>query len=556
MLRKLQVNNYVLIDSLEIEFPEGLVIITGQTGAGKSIILGALSLLTGAKADVSAIGDSADNCVVEACFEVDPEDGRLQRLAEENDVEWDAGRLLIRRVLSKSGRTRSFVNDCPVNVQFLSQLSSGLIDIHSQHQTRMLSDRRFQMSVLDTYAEDAGLLREYASCYKKFKACEAELAALDAAAADYAKEREYCTARFSKLDSAGLRDGELAELEEEQKQLANAEEIKELLCGSEAVFDDINGTSSLDSVLKDVEKKMDRLSAYVQSAGDLSERLSSCRIELDDIRSEISHMNSSLNVSPERLQVVEDRISLIYGLMNAFSCRTEAQLLAERDSLAEKLASGEAFGARREELAALLETLREKVGSSAAALHEARVVAAAGLSQKVTESLRFLELQNAVFNVKITAAALSSDGADDICFEFSSTGKDPLDISRCASGGELSRIMLTLKSFMSRHTKMPTMIFDEIDTGVSGSAADKMGSVICEMGNYMQVFAITHLPQVAAKGEAHYLVSKTVSPDGAKTVSTISRISGEQRIMEVARMLSGSELTPAAVANARSLLSM
>ena len=556
MLKRLSVRNYVLIDSLETEFPEGLIIITGQTGAGKSILLGALSLLLGAKADASMIGEAADNCVVEGEFAVGRDDMVLKTLLEENDVEWDDGNLTVRRVVNPTGRSRSFVNDSPVQVQLLAAMSSRLVDIHSQHQTLLLSDRRFQLSVLDQYARDKDLLDTYRDDFRTFNSLSRELEELDASIARLRSEYDYDKARLRKLEEARLKENELESLELEQKQLANAEEIKEGLCTAETLLGTVRTGGeevSVPALLRDVSRHLEKVSGYVPAVSSLAERLDSCRIELDDILSELSDINSATEVSAGRLEEVEDRLSLIYSLLRAFSCRDENELIALRDSLAESVSGAESCEERRSALQARVEAASEKLARSASALTDIRKSVSGKLSEAITATVRSMELPDAEFRIDVNPAGMTADGADTVSYSFSSTGKNPADISRCASGGEMSRIMLALKSVMSGFADMPVMIFDEIDTGVSGSVADRMGTVICGMGSRMQVFAITHLPQVAAKGSAHYLVTKTVS--GGRTVSEIKRISGRERVLEIARMLSGSRLTDAAVANAESLLS-
>ena len=555
MLTRLQVRNYVLIDSLDVDFPEGLIIITGQTGAGKSILLGALSLVMGAKADAGMISDGADNCVVEAEFDVDPSDSQLKSELEENDVEWDEGHLIVRRVVNRSGRSRAFVNDSPVSVQILQSISSRLIDIHSQHQTLLLSDRQFQLDILDHYAGNISLREECEDLWRRLAKHRSELAALDARIASISSERDYTEARFRQLDEASLRLGELAELEEEQKQLANAEEIKTCLSYAEELFCPTSGdAASLDSILKEAGKQLSRAGRFIPSAQELAERVDSCRRELDDILSDVSSANSRVDVSESRLEAVESRMSLIYSLLQKFSCRDEAELIAQRDSLSEQLFDSTQLEEKRAQIQQMIDSVSSEHANVAARLSASRIKASQSFAASIQESIRDMELPYSVFEVEILQAQLSATGSDSVAFRFSSTGKNPVDVAKCASGGEMSRIMLALKAMMARYANMPTMIFDEIDTGVSGSVADRMGSVICAMGAYMQVFAITHLPQVAAKGSAHYLVSKEIDPLTSEAVSKIERLSDEQRVLEVARMLSGSVLTDEAVANAKSLL--
>lgn len=554
MLSRLQVRNYVLIDSLEIDFPEGLIIITGQTGAGKSILLGALSLIMGAKADAAMISEGADNCVVEAEFDLDSSDAELQEELEDNDVEWDDGHLIVRRVVNRSGRSRAFVNDSPVSVQVLQEIASRLIDIHSQHQTLLLSDHKFQMGILDHFAGNSSLLEQCSGFWRRMIQLKSEISALDSRIAEVASEKDYYEARYRQLESANLKVGELTELEEEQKQLANAEEIKSCLSMTEELFDSASGDMSLDSLLKEAGKQLSKAGRFIPSASDLAERIDSCRRELDDIISDVAAINSRTDVSQDRLELVEDRMSLIYGLMQKFSCTDEAALVMERDRLSDMLFDSTRLEEERAQLQAELERVTAGYDEVADALTLSRTKAADSFALSIRDSIRDMELPYSVFEVQIFDAPLSSSGKDTVRFRFSATGKNPVDVAKCASGGEMSRIMLALKAMMARFANMPTMIFDEIDTGVSGSVADKMGSLICTMGQNMQVFAITHLPQVAAKGTAHYLVSKEINPQTSEAVSKIERLSDEQRVLEVARMLSGSILTDEAVANARSLL--
>jgi DNA repair protein RecN len=561
MLKALHIKNYVLIDSLDIEFPAGLVIITGQTGAGKSILLGALSLVMGSRADSSVIGAAGDNCVVEAEFEVNDEDGSLRQYLDENEIDFDPvdgkGQLTIRRILNSNGRSRSFVNDSPAPLKVLSMLSSRLIDIHSQHETMLLRDKQFQMSMLDHFAGDIGLLQSCRTRWERLTGLKNDLDEVNANLSRTNAEKDYNQAQFERLDSAHLKDGELEELETEQKQLANAEEIKSSLYQVENYFspsgdDAQDDRMSIDSMLKESSRILDKLSSYIPSVSALSERIESARLELDDVLSEVSDLEAGTEISDERLQEVEERLSLLYDLLKKYSCSQVSELIELRDRLSESLADTSVLEARKSALEKEIGEAEKDLADACSDLHDARAKAVPGFSENICSSIRSLELDRAVFDVVLEPGKPGPDGSDTILFRFSSTGKSPVDVAKCASGGEMSRIMLCLKAMMARYTNMPSMIFDEIDTGVSGSVADKMGSMICSMGDYMQVFAITHLPQVAAKGDAHYIVTKEF--DGDRAISSIRKISGEDRVMEVARILSGSRVTPEAIANAKSLL--
>lgn len=561
MLKALHIKNYVLIDSLDIEFPAGLVIITGQTGAGKSILLGALSLVMGSRADSSVIGAAGDNCVVEAEFEVNDEDGSLRQYLDENEIDFDPvdgkGQLTIRRILNSNGRSRSFVNDSPAPLKVLSMLSSRLIDIHSQHETMLLRDKQFQMSMLDHFAGDSGLLQSCRTRWERLTGLKNDLDEVNANLSRTNAEKDYNQAQFERLDSAHLKDGELEELETEQKQLANAEEIKSSLYQVENYLspsgdDAQDDRMSIDSMLKESSRILDKLSSYIPSVSALSERIESARLELDDVLSEVSDLEAGTEISDERLQEVEERLSLLYDLLKKYSCSQVSELIELRDRLSESLADTSVLEARKSALEKEIGEAEKDLADACSDLHDARAKAVPDFSENICNSIRSLELDRAVFDVVLEPGKPGPDGSDTILFRFSSTGKSPVDVAKCASGGEMSRIMLCLKAMMARYTNMPSMIFDEIDTGVSGSVADKMGSMICSMGDYMQVFAITHLPQVAAKGDAHYIVTKEF--DGDRAISSIRKISGEDRVMEVARILSGSRVTPEAIANAKSLL--
>ena len=550
MLRTLHVRNYVLIDSLEIRFPEGLVIITGQTGAGKSILLGALGLVLGGKADASLLGAHGETCVVEAEFTVGP-DAALSALLAENDLE-DSGTLTIRRTVNRSGRSRSFVNDEPVSLPLLQALSERLIDIHAQHQTLRLGDPAFRMAMLDHYAGNyspaGGNLTACRKAWDNLQQVRKELAGVTERLERLAAERDYNQSQFDRLDAAKLRDGELEELDVEQKQLSHAEELKELLNAGEDILSPADERQPLTAQLKEAGRQVARAAKFIPALESLVQRMESARLELEDIADELESANARIEVSPERLEQVEDRMSLLYDLMGRHGVKTVAELIALRDRLSEALFDSTALEEKRSQLNKALAQAEKAYAEAADALRAARQKAADGFAAAIGESLTFLELDHAVFRVELAEAPEGPTGRDSVRFLFSSTGQAPQDLAKVASGGELSRIMLSLKAMMARYTAMPTLIFDEIDTGVSGSAADRMGSMICRMGEHMQVFAITHLPQVAAKGQAHYLVTKE------NDVTSIRLLSQDERVREIARLLSGSFISDAAIANAEALL--
>lgn len=553
MLSRLLIRNYILIDSLEVSFPEGLIIITGQTGAGKSILLGALSLLTGAKADASVISSQADNCVVEAEFTGAGD--RILKLLEEADVDCNDGNLLIRRVIANSGRSRSFINDCPVPVTLLQELSSLIVDIHSQHKSLLLTDKSFQLSVLDSFASDDYLLKECSEAWDRLRSSEAELKSLKEKCSRLKSDEDYNRSRWERLNSAVIRDGELAELEDEHKRLANAEQIKGLLLAARSALDSDESSGNVGTVenLRDARRQLEHVSAFMPEASELASRVESARIEISDILDELISLDSGISVSEDRLGQVEERMSLIYNLFSRFSCNSEAELIRMRDELSDMLFDYSEIEERISELEKSVISARNEYDRICGALHSARVEAAPRFAESITESLHFLELEKARFQLLLEPGMPSSSGTDRVQFLFSSNGTELQDVAKCASGGEISRIMLSLKAMMAKFVGMPTLIFDEIDTGVSGSVADKMGQMICSMGKDMQVFSITHLPQVAAKGDAHYVVSKTEDSSG-RVISGMVEVSGHERTMEIARLLSGATITDAAVANAESLL--
>ena len=535
MLRRLAIQNYALIDSLDIEFPGGLIIITGETGAGKSIMMGALSLLLGAKADVSALKDNARNCVVEGEFDVDGEE------------------LILRRVISPAGRTRNFINDEPATLASLTEIASRIVDIHAQHQHLLLADADYQMRVLDYFAGSSQVLEGYREVYKELQQTRKELEELDIQIARSEGEREYRQFQFDKLHEAKLKDGELEELELEQNQLANSEQIRENICSAYALLQPM-GVSLVQNI-KDAAHILQKSSNFVPELEQLCNRLESCRIECKDIEDELETLQDRIVVSPQRLEQVEERLSLLYSLMRKHQAGSVEELIKIREELQGQLQGADRSLVEREELVARVSELEERRGELAAELTELRRGKVAELGAVLQESIRELQMPHAVFEVSMKdAGKYTLQGKDSVEFLFSANGSARTALlQKAASGGELSRIMLCIKSLMARFTGMPTMIFDEIDTGVSGSIADKMGELIGRMGERMQIFAITHLPQIASKRGTHLLVYKEFDKDN-NAATKIRVLEGEERVKEVARMLSGAQLTDAALENAKELL--
>ena len=535
MLKRLTIQNYALIDSLDIELPGGLIIITGETGAGKSIMLGALSLLLGGKGDVSALKDSSKNCVVEGEFELDGEE------------------LILRRVISPAGRTRNFINDEPANLGELVSIASRIIDIHAQHQHLLLTDAAYQMQVVDYFAGTRTLLEKYRGVFSQLQKSEAALEELDANIARIEGEREYRQFQFDKLYQASLKEGELEELEQEQKQLANAEQIRDGIYGAVSLMQPMG--SSIVQNLKEAVHILQKSSNFVPELQELCNRLESCRIECKDIEDELETLAGGITVSPQRLEQVEERLSLLYSLMRKHSVASVEELLQIRDSLEQELLGAERSIEDRNALVERIKELEAERNSLAEELSRAREAKIKGLGKTLQDSIRDLQMSYAVFEVALEdAGKYTMQGMDAVQFLFSANGNGKLNpVQKAASGGELSRIMLCLKALMANFTGMPTMIFDEIDTGVSGSIAHKMGELIGKMGERMQIIAITHLPKIASKRGTHLLVQKEFDRHN-NAATRIRRIEGDERVKEVARMLSGSELTNAALENARELL--
>ena len=555
MLKKLTIQNYALIESLDIDIPDGLVIITGETGAGKSILLGALGLLLGSKCDVSVLKDTSRNCVVEGVFDVSGTNFNLDNLigSEDFDGEIDCNEIILRRVVAPSGRSRAFINDEPVPVALLQNISGKLVDIHAQHQHLLLNDSSYQMAVLDYFAGSKNLLERYKESHAGLLKAKALLREMEQTVESNAREDEYRRYQLSRLEDAKLVAGEFEELEIEHGQLANAEDIKCSLGASLTLLQPM-GTSIVQN-LKEAAHLLGKCYTFVPELKEIAERLESCRIECKDIEEELSRLEEGVVVSPQRLEIVEERIALLEELMNRYGCTSIEDLILFRDNLRGELERAERSAMDMSGQASLVEELerkREEVANELSALRRSKVEE---LGSVLRNSIRNLGMPHAEFSVELLdAGGFAENGKDGIKFMFAANGGAKLvDISKVASGGELSRIMLCLKELMANYTGMPTMIFDEIDTGVSGSIADKMGELIGKMGENMQVMAITHLPQIAVKGDTHLLVYKEFDSN-MQAHTYIKQLGKDERVMEVARMLSGAELSEAAIENAKFLL--
>ena len=545
MLRRLSVENYALIEKLEMELDPHLNIITGETGAGKSILLGALGLLLGAKNDGSAMKDAARNCVVEGTFDLS---GRgMESFFDENDLDY-APETHVTRMITPAGKSRAFINDIPVQLAQLREFGTRLIDIHSQHQNLILSSEEFRTSALDTVAGNGGLLAQYTAQYARLSELRRQLAALREAAADGRRDEEWLRFQSEELTAANLREGEQAATEAELAVLENADRIGEVLTTLRNAFDaDETGILTL---LKNSENDLVRIREHYPAAGEYAERIHSVLEELKDIDNAAAADCERIDADPERLAKLSARLDTLYALQQKHRVASEAELIAARDGYAARLA---AIVHGDEEIAATEKALHEteqKAAALADRLHKAREKAAAGFAKQILATLTQLGMPDTVFEVALTPLAeLGRTGRDNVVFLFTANrSATPQPVERIDSGGELSRVMLALKALLARCMQLPTVIFDEIDTGVSGRIADAMGEIIESLSATMQVVDITPLPQVASKGSAHFVVYKQDGRTG------IRRLTAEERITEIAKMLSGSRITDAAVAQARILL--
>lgn len=545
MLRRLSVSNYILIDALEIEFDGHLNIITGETGAGKSILLGALGLLLGNKNEGTTLRDPQRNCVIEALFDI--EAYGLQPFFEENDLDY-AGETVIRRIITPAGKSRAYVNDLPVQLAQLREFGSRLIDIHSQHQTLILASETFRTRALDTIAGNATLLKTYREHFDRLQSMRRELARQQAEAETARRDEEWLRFQSNELQAAGLRIGEMEELEREQTLLANADRIGEAIATIRNAFDS-DGIGILEQ-LKNAELQLGRLRDSYPHAAEFTERLHSVLEELKDIGAALADDSQRIETNPERLQQVDDRIAALHALGQKYRANDESELIALRDRC---LAQLDAIVHSDEALSALQKQIDAEHNATelaASELHRRREQAASAFAEQTAALLVRLGMPDVRFEVAVAdSGELSADGRDRIDFLFSANRTTPpTPVERTASGGELSRVMLAVKALLAHRMQLPTILFDEIDTGVSGRIADAMGEIICTLSQTMQVINITHLPQVASKGSTHFIVYKR---DGE---TRISRLTPEERITEIAKMLSGNEVTEAALAQARILL--
>ncbi len=550
MLKSLFIRNYALIDELTMTFGPGLTILSGETGAGKSIILGALDLVTGKRADTSVLLDKERKCVVEAVFQIGKYE--LQPLFEEEDLDYDE-ETVVRREITASGKSRAFINDTPVNLSVLQRLGRALVDIHSQHQGVLLASPAFQMKVLDAFTGADELLREYRSTYEDYRRKEKALTELREKAARAAADLDYYRFQYDELEAAAFQEGEQEELERELEVLDHAGEIKNALL---AAWHDLSGREdgAVTDRLRGIISALERITSYMPRVGDYLQRLESAYIDLKDMASELEVLGNDTEYDPARADRLRDRLNTLYHLLEKHHVPDLGALLKVKDELEQKIGAIASYDEQLTRLGNEVEMLREQVWEQGGELSRRRAGVKEEIAARVTELLRELGIPAARFEIRMERREEPGpEGFDKVAFLFSSsTQSPPREIAKVASGGELSRIMLSLKSLLTRAGDLPTIIFDEIDSGVSGDIADRMGDIIARMSRHMQVINITHLPQIASKGEDHYLVFKT--QEGNKTHTRVKKLSPEERVTEIARMLSGRELSEAALLNARELL--
>ena len=549
MLIKLFVQNYALIRELDVEFENGLTIITGETGAGKSILLGALSLILGTRADSSVLLDKNEKCIVEGTFRI--EEYELNEFFISNNIDYEPVSTL-RREINPAGKSRAFINDTPVTVNILKELGDRLIDIHSQHQTLMLNDNSFQLNLVDSFSGTAGLKNKYRESYSNYRRLKKEFTAIKEKADKNRSDLEYYQFQYNQLDEAKLISGEQAELEAEQELLGHTEEIKLALGSSSNLFfaEDL----SILSMLREVKSNLGRIITFLPESENLISRAESALIELDDLAAEVEKLAFSIEADPQRLAMVNNRLDNIYSLIQKHRVTDLDELIKKKDEIKDLIGSIVSSDERLIELETLLNKEINRLKTVSEEISNKRKNVLPDIESRITELLKQLGIPNAKFRIILThLQEFTATGIDQADFLFSANKQiAPENLAKIASGGELSRVMLSLKSLLTKNNNLPTIIFDEIDAGVSGEVADKVGQILSGMGKYMQVINITHLPQVASRGTRHYHVYKDDTDNSSFT--RVKLLSPEERILEVARLLSGSEVTETAMKNARELL--
>ena len=549
MLKQLHIKNFTLIDHLDITFEGGFSVITGETGAGKSIILGALGLLLGQRADSKAIKSGRDRCVIEAHFDLSRYG--MASFFEEKDLDYDPTDTILRRELGSNGKSRAFVNDTPVALATLKELGSQLVDIHSQHQNLLLNKEDFQLSVVDIIAGDEGEMERYREAYGRYKELGIELEKAREALRQHRENEDFIRFQHHELEEARLAEGEQEELEQEFSILSHAEEIKSALFEADDIM---TGDGGIIERLKTALHSVDSVTKVYPAIADAAQRMESSFIELKDIADEVAQHAERVDFDPSRLETVSERIDLIYRLEQKFHVENVSQLIALREDFEQQLNQIDGGDEHLQELETRLKETENECTTLAKALTATREKAARKVEEEMRQRLVPLGIPKVRFEVQLTAKPLSADGADKVSFLFTANSSTPLQpVSQVASGGEIARVMLSLKAMISGAVKLPTIIFDEIDTGVSGKVAEMMAKIMREMGEHeRQVISITHLPQIAAMGAHHYKVYKEEGDEG--TASHMRQLTATERVGEIAQMLSGSDVSDAAIKNAQELL--
>ena len=550
MLKQLYIKNFTLIDELNIAFNSGFSVITGETGAGKSIILGAINLLLGQRADTKVIKADKDKCVIEAHFNLSKYG--MDQFFADNDIDYDSEDCIIRREINKNGKSRAFVNDMPVQLTLMRELGEMLVDIHSQHQNLLLQKENFQLNVVDIIAHDEQERKNYQESFKAYRKAHADLKQLEDNIAQGKENEEFMRFQFNEIEKANLKADEQENIEQETEQLSHSEEIKEALFEADGLL-----TGEERGAVEQVKRAANRLHAIEQvypNAKELAERLDNCHIELKDIAQEISRDTDHIEFDPARLDQLNERLDTIYSLQQKFHVSTIAELLQIKEELGKQLGNIDNSEELLEETRQHVNQLEQLCHEKAEMLTRKREKAALLVEKEMANRLVPLGIPNVRFQIQLTVKELSEDGRDKIAFLFSAKRSTHLQpVSQVASGGEIARVMLSLKAMISGAVQLPTIIFDEIDTGVSGRVAEMMAQIMQEMGQHnRQVISITHLPQIAALGTTHYKVSKEETNEG--TVSHMRQLTNDERIQEIAQMLSGSNISAEAISNAKALL--
>ena len=549
MLVKLYVQNYALIKDLDVELENGLTIITGETGAGKTILLGALSLILGSRADSSVLLEKEEKCIVEGTFRIEEYD--LEDFFTYNELDYEPVTIL-RREINPAGKSRAFINDTPVTINLLKELGDRLIDIHSQHQTLMLHDNLFQLNVIDSFAGTGKLVEQYRKAFRRYRTLKKEYDGAKEKADKNQADLEYYRFQLNQLEEARLKEGEQEELEKEQELLSHSEEIKSGLSSASNLFS--GETNSILTMLREARQNLLKIREFLPQGDEICNRTESSYIEINDLAGELETLNTSIDADPRRLDQVSNRLDTLYSLMQKHRAGTLNDLISRREEMKSIIMSITGSDERITELESLLKKDSEDLKKLAGELTGKRKNVLTEVEKKITGMLKQLGMPNAKFRIDMSVLSdFTTSGTDHADFLFTANKQvEPENLAKTASGGELSRVMLSLKSLLTKNINLPTIIFDEIDSGVSGEVADKVGQILAGMGKYMQVVNITHLPQVAARGTKHYHVFK--DDTGDSTITRVKLLSPKERIIEVARLLSGSEITETAMKNAQELI--